>query len=458
MSLDVIILAAGEGKRMRSALPKVLHPLAGRPLIAHVLATARTLDPTRIHLVYGHGGETLRARLAAESVNWVEQKERLGTGHAVSQVAPFLSPDTTVLVLYGDVPLINAETLRSLLKQTEESGIALVTAEVADPRGYGRILRDAQGGITGIVEERDANETQRAIREINTGILAARASLLLPFLNRLRNDNAQGEYYLTDVIAMAAATGSKPVAVSAGRIEEVLGVNDRIQLATLERHFQRMQAEEQLKRGVTLLDPARFDLRGELTTGRDVIIDVNVVFEGRVELGDDVYVGPNCVIRDARIGSGSRIEASTVIEKAEIGEHCHIGPYARLRPDTRIAAEARIGNFVEVKKASIGHGSKVNHLSYIGDAEVGRDVNIGAGTITCNYDGANKHLTRIGDGAFIGSDSQLVAPVTIGAGATIGAGSTITKDAPPGELTLSRAPQQTRPGWKRPVKKKREDG
>jgi bifunctional UDP-N-acetylglucosamine pyrophosphorylase/glucosamine-1-phosphate N-acetyltransferase len=458
MSLDVIVLAAGEGKRMRSALPKVLHPLAGRPLIAHVLVTARTLDPARIHVVYGHGGETLRTRLANEAVNWVEQKERLGTGHAVSQVAPFLSPDTSVLVLYGDVPLINAETLRSLLARTAESGIALVTAEVEDPRGYGRILRDSQGGITGIVEERDANEAQKAIREINTGILAARASLLLPFLNRLHNDNAQGEYYLTDVIAMAAAAGSPPVAVSAGRIEEVLGVNDRMQLAALERHFQRMQAEEQLKRGVTLLDPARFDLRGELTTGRDVIIDVNVVFEGRVEVGDDVYIGPNCVIRYARIGSGSRIEASTVIENAEIGERCHIGPYARLRPDTHIAAEAKIGNFVEVKKASIGRGSKVNHLSYIGDAEVGSDVNIGAGTITCNYDGANKHLTRIGDGAFIGSDSQLVAPVTVGAGATIGAGSTITRDAPPGELTLSRVPQQTRPGWKRPVKKQRKDG
>jgi bifunctional UDP-N-acetylglucosamine pyrophosphorylase/glucosamine-1-phosphate N-acetyltransferase len=458
MSLDVIILAAGEGKRMRSALPKVLHPLAGRPLIAHVLATARALDPARIHVVHGHGGELLRTRLAHEAVNWVEQTQRLGTGHAVRQVAPFLPEDTTVLVLYGDVPLIGAETLRALLARAEETGIALVTAEVDDPHGYGRILRDAEGGIVGIVEERDANDAQRAIQEINTGFLAARASLLLPLLNRLSNGNAQGEYYLTDVIAMAAAAGSRPVAVGAGRIEEVLGVNDRVQLATLERHFQRLQADELLKRGVTLLDPSRFDLRGELHAGRDVVIDVNVVFEGRVELGDEVYIGPNCVIRDARIGSGAQIEASTVIEKAEIGENCHIGPYARLRPDTRIAAEARIGNFVEVKKASIGHGSKVNHLSYIGDAEVGRDVNIGAGTITCNYDGANKHLTRIGDGAFIGSDSQLVAPVTIGAGATIGAGSTITKDAPPGELTLSRTSQQTRPGWKRPVKKKREDG
>ena len=458
MSLDVIILAAGEGKRMRSTLPKVLHPLAGRPLIAHVLATAGSLDPARIHIVHGHGGELLRTRLADEPVHWVEQTERLGTGHAVRQVAPFLRDDATVLILYGDVPLISAGTLRDLLACTTERGIALVTAEVEDPRGYGRILRGPGGGITGIVEERDASDAQRVIREVNTGILAARAGLLLPLLNRLQNGNAQGEYYLTDVIAMAAEAGSAPVAVRAERIEEVLGVNDRLQLAALERHFQRLQAEALMTRGVTLLDPARFDLRGELHTGRDVIIDVNVVFEGRVELGDGVYIGPNCVIRDARIGAGTRIAACTVIEDAEIGEDCRIGPYARLRPETRIAAEAHIGNFVEVKKTSIGRGSKVNHLSYIGDAEVGGGVNIGAGTITCNYDGANKHLTRIGDGAFIGSDSQLVAPVTVGAGATIGAGSTITKDAPPGELTLSRSPQQTRAGWKRPVKKQRKDG
>ncbi len=454
MSLNVIILAAGEGKRMRSALPKVLHPLAGKPLIEHVIAAAHALSPAHIHVVYGHGGERLRSALADAPwpLNWIEQAERLGTGHAVQQVVPHLRSDDTVLILYGDVPLIRPETLRRLLAQAEQGGLALITAVLDDARGYGRIVRGEGGRIERIVEDKDANEEQRAIREINTGILGGRAELLMRYLARLDNGNAQREYYLTDVIGMAAADGIAIGASSAAAEEEILGVNDRAQLARLERHYQRTQAERLLAQGVTLHDPARFDLRGEITAGNDVVIDVNVIFEGRVELGDGVYIGPNSVIRDSRIAAGTRIDANCVIESADIGADCRIGPFARVRPETQVGEGVHLGNFVEVKKAAVGRGTKINHLSYIGDAIVGSGVNIGAGTITCNYDGANKHLTRIGDGAFIGSDSQLIAPVSIGAGATIGAGSTITRDAPPNELTLSRAPQQTKPGWKRPTK------
>jgi bifunctional UDP-N-acetylglucosamine pyrophosphorylase/glucosamine-1-phosphate N-acetyltransferase len=457
MSLNVIILAAGEGKRMRSTLPKVLHPLAGKPLIEHVIAAAHALAPARIHVVHGHGGERLRAALADSPwpLHWVEQAERLGTGHAVQQVVPHLKAEDTVLILYGDVPLIRPETLHRLLARAEEGGLALITAVLDDARGYGRIVRGPAGRVERIVEDKDASEEQRAIREINTGILAGRAELLMRYLALLDNGNAQREYYLTDVVGMAAADGIDIGASSADAEEEILGVNDRAQLARLERHYQRGQAERLLVQGVTLHDPARFDLRGELSAGSDVVIDVNVVFEGRVELGDGVYIGPNCVIRDSRIAAGTRIDASCVIESAEIGGQCRIGPFARVRPETRMEEGVHLGNFVEVKKTTVGRGSKINHLSYVGDAEVGSGVNIGAGTITCNYDGANKHLTRIGDGAFIGSDTQLIAPVTVGAGATIGAGSTITRDVPPNELTLSRAPQQTRPGWKRPVKKER---
>ncbi|MDR2876512.1 MAG: bifunctional UDP-N-acetylglucosamine diphosphorylase/glucosamine-1-phosphate N-acetyltransferase GlmU [Chromatiales bacterium] len=457
MSLNVIILAAGAGKRMRSALPKVLHPLAGRPLVEHVFRAAHALAPDRIHVVHGHGGDQLRARFENSPwpLHWVEQAERLGTGHAVQQAMPHINAQDMALVLYGDVPLIRSETLTHLLELAAERGLALVTAKLPESFGYGRILRSKSGAIEGIVEEKDASDAERSIHEINTGILAARADVLARYLARLRNNNAQREYYLTDIVGMAAKDGIDIGSVSPHNEEEILGVNDRAQLARLERHYQLQQAEALMAQGVMLYDPARIDVRGELITGSDVIVDINVVFEGRVELGDKVSIGPNCVIRSARIAAGTQVAAHSIIEHADIGPDCRIGPFARIRPETQVEEGAHIGNFVEVKKSSVGRGSKINHLSYIGDAIVGSGVNIGAGTITCNYDGVNKHITRIGDGAFIGSDTQLVAPVTVGAGAVIGAGSTITRDAPSGELTLSRVPQQTRPGWKRPVKKER---
>jgi bifunctional UDP-N-acetylglucosamine pyrophosphorylase/glucosamine-1-phosphate N-acetyltransferase len=456
MGLKVIILAAGEGTRMRSALPKVLHPLGGFTLLERVITTAFALHPARVHVVYGHGGEQVRTRLDQLDVDWIEQTERLGTGHAVQQVVPAIDSEDDVLVLYGDVPLIEAQTLRRLLAALAAGDLALITAQLTDPAGYGRIIRDGAGRIQRIVEEKDANDAERAVREINTGFLAARGAALRRWLSELDNDNAQGEYYLTDVIARAVADGVTVQAVAPRVNEEILGVNNRLQLAQLERWLQRRQADEWMLRGVTLRDPDRFDLRGELSVGRDVVIDVGVVLSGRVVLGDDVVIGPYSVIRDAHIGTGTRIESHCVIEDAEIGPDCRVGPYARVRPETRLARGVHIGNFVEIKKSTIGDGSKVNHLSYIGDTTIGRDVNVGAGTITCNYDGVNKHRTEIGDGAFIGSDTQLVAPVRIGAGATIGAGSTVTRDAPPGELTLSRVKQETRKGWKRPVKKSKE--
>lgn len=446
---------------MRSRLPKVLHPLAGKPLIHHVLDAAAALGPRRVHVVHGAGGDRLRAALDPSPwpLHWVEQSERLGTGHAVRQVVPHLEGADTVLVLCGDVPLIRCETLERLLERTRATGLALVTVRAADPAGYGRILRDAAGRIRGIVEERDASPEERAIDEVNTGILAARADLLARYVGRLENDNAQGEYYLTDVIAMAVADGIEPASTApVDGEDETRGVNDRAQLARLERVYQRRQAARLLAGGVTLLDPARFDVRGEVVAGADVVIDVNVVLEGHVELGDGVHIGPNCVLRDVRIGAGARIAAQSVLEDAEVGPGCRIGPFARLRPGARIAEDAHIGNFVEVKQSSVGRGTKINHLSYVGDAVIGSGVNIGAGTITCNYDGAAKHVTRIGDRAFIGSDTQLVAPVTVGEDAVIGAGSTITRDAPPGELTLSRVPQETRKGWKRPAVKRKDGG
>jgi bifunctional UDP-N-acetylglucosamine pyrophosphorylase/glucosamine-1-phosphate N-acetyltransferase len=441
---------------MRSALPKVLHPLGGVALLERVITTAFALHPARVHVVYGHGGERVRARFGQLDVDWVEQAERLGTGHAVQRVMPAINPEDSVLVLYGDVPLIEAQTLRRLLAALAAGDLALITAQLSDPAGYGRIVRDGAGRVQRIVEEKDASEAQRAIREINTGFLAARGAALQRWLSTLGNDNAQGEYYLTDVIARAVADGVIVQAVAPRVNEEILGVNNRLQLAQLERWLQRCQADEWTLRGVTLHDPARFDLRGELSAGRDVVIDVGVVLSGRVVLGDDVVIGPYSVIRNARIGAGTRIESHCVIEDAEIGADCRVGPFARVRPEARLARGVHIGNFVEIKKSVVGDGSKVNHLSYIGDTTIGRDVNVGAGTITCNYDGANKHRTEIGDGAFIGSDTQLVAPVKIGAGATIGAGSTITRDVPPDELTLSRVKQETRKGWKRPVKKAKE--
>ncbi|MGE0370308.1 MAG: bifunctional UDP-N-acetylglucosamine diphosphorylase/glucosamine-1-phosphate N-acetyltransferase GlmU [Gammaproteobacteria bacterium] len=456
MGLKVIILAAGGGTRMRSDLPKVLHPLGGIPLLEHVVTTAFSLNPERVHIVYGHGGGQVRARLKEIHVDWVEQSEQLGTGHAVQQVIPALAGEDTVLVLYGDVPLIEARTLQRLLAAAGRGDLALITAQLEDPAGYGRIVRDEAGNVLRIIEDRDASEEQRAIREINTGFLAARGGALRRWLAGLENGNAQGEFYLTDVIARAVAEGSAVHTVSPRVNEEILGVNNRLQLAALERCYQRRQADRLMLQGVTLTDPDRFDLRGELSAGRDVVIDAGVVLTGRVALGDGVFIGPYSVIRDARIGAGTRVESHCVIDHADIGPDCRIGPFARLRPETEIGSGAHIGNFVEVKKSSIGAGSKVNHLSYIGDTTIGREVNVGAGTITCNYDGANKHRTEIGDRAFIGSDTQLVAPVKIGAGATIGAGSTITRDAPPEELTLSRSRQETRKGWKRPAKKGKE--
>ncbi len=452
MGLSVVILAAGQGKRMRSSLPKVLHRLGGKPLLEHVCRAARALHPEQIYVVYGHGGGVVRDALAHLDVRWVEQDRQLGTGHAVAQVLPFMQPAETVLVLYGDVPLITAETL-ALLLEASSGALALLTVELPDPAGYGRIVRDAAGQVRGIVEDRDASPAERAIREINTGMLAASAALLKPWVARLENQNAQGEYYLTDVIAMAVAQGIAVAPVTPASTFEVMGVNDRVQLAELERHHQRCQAERLMREGVTLLDPSRFDLRGDLETGQDVIIDANVVVEGRVRLGDRVAIGPGSYIKDADIGDDAQILPNCVIEGAEIGRGARVGPFSRLRPDTRLAEAVHIGNFVEVKSSAIRSGTKINHLSYIGDTEVGSDTNIGAGTITCNYDGARKHKTIIGDRVFIGSDTQLIAPVQVGDGATIGAGTTLTEDAPPGELTVGRARQRTITGWERPNKK-----
>lgn len=453
--LSIVILAAGQGTRMRSALPKVLHPLGGRPLLAHVFATARALQPRRIVAVYGHGGRQVPAAFPDEGdVTWVEQAEQLGTGHAVDRALPGIPDSETVLVLYGDVPLITADTLGGLLARAEDGGLALLTAKLEDPAGYGRIVRDERGSVVRIVEEKDATALERHISEVNTGILAAPAGRLRAWLQRLDTDNAQGEYYLTDIIAMAVADGvTVRTAHPQHEVSETLGVNDKRQLATLERMHQRRQAEALMAQGVTVMDPQRLDVRGTVQVGRDVCLDVGVVLEGKVELGDGVHVGANCVLRDVALGAGSRILPMSVLEAMECGSNCRIGPFARIRPGTRLAAEAHVGNFVEIKNSQVGEASKINHLSYVGDSEVGRRVNIGAGTITCNYDGANKHRTVIGDDAFIGSDTQLVAPVTVGAGATIGAGSTITKDAPSGELTLSRSKQLSMTGWKRPTKK-----
>ena len=455
MPLSIVILAAGQGTRMRSALPKVLHPLAGTPLLEHVIEAAEGIGADAIHVVYGHGGEQVRQRLAARNVRWVEQAQQLGTGHAVAQALPAIGDADRVLVLYGDVPLIGADTLRRLLAAADAGCFGLLTAELSDPTGYGRILRDASGQrVIGIVEQKDAAPEQLRIREINTGFLAVDATPLKRWVAALGNDNAQGEYYLTDVIAQAASEGVRINTVAPDSLSEILGVNNRAQLAELEREYQRRQAQRLLLAGVTLHDPERFDLRGRLEHGQDVSIDVNVVLEGTVTLGDRVSIGPGCVIRNAVLGADTIVQAHCVIEDAVVGRNARIGPFARIRPETRLADDVHIGNFVEIKKSVIDAGSKVNHLSYIGDSSIGKRVNVGAGTITCNYDGANKHRTVIEDDAFIGSDTQLVAPVTVGAGATLGAGTTLTRNAPPGELTLSRAKQETRTGWKRPAKKK----
>ncbi len=450
--LEVVVLAAGQGTRMKSDRPKVLHRLAGCPLLDHVLRAAESLGPGVLHVVYGHGGEHVREAFAGRELHWVAQTEQLGTGHAVAQVEPALADDALVLILYGDVPLIRPQTLQRLVAAAEGDRLALLTAILPDPTGYGRIVREDER-VRRIVEHKDASDAIRAIHEVNTGMMALSARQLKGWLTRIGNDNAQGEYYLTDIIGLADADGVPIGAVVVDDNDEVLGINDRLQLAHLERVHQRREAERLMRDGLTLIDPARFDLRGSLRVGRDCVIDVNVVIEGDVVLGDRVKVSANCVLKDAVIGDDVDIEPMSVLESCQVAGGCHIGPFARLRPGTELATGARIGNFVEVKKSTIGPGSKVNHLSYIGDTRMGGGVNIGAGTITCNYDGANKHQTVIGDNAFIGSDTQLVAPVEVGAGATIGAGSTITRNAPADELTLSRNKQQTVKGWKRPEKK-----
>ncbi len=455
MPLSVVILAAGQGKRMNSDLPKVLQPLAGQPLLRYVLDTARQLDPAALHLVYGHGGEAVRSAIADPGLQWVQQAEQKGTGHAVMQAMPGIPDGHLVLVLYGDVPLLAADTLRELVALADDKAMALLTVYLPNPTGYGRIVRDARGRVKAIVEQRDATAAQLRIHEVNTGVMVVEARRLRGWLNGLRNHNAQGEYYLTDIVAMAVKDKLAVRARVAASEPEVLGVNDRRQLAELESVLRARRAEAAMVAGATLADPARFDQRGELTLGRDVFIDINVVFEGRVELGDRVRIGANCVLRDMTVGADTQILPDCVLEKSSIGAGCHVGPFARLRPGAALADGVHIGNFVEVKNSRIGTGSKANHLTYLGDSDVGERVNVGAGTITCNYDGANKDRTVIGDGAFIGSGNMLVAPVSIGANATTAAGSTITKDAPAGKLTVARARQVTIEGWQRPVKRAR---
>jgi bifunctional UDP-N-acetylglucosamine pyrophosphorylase/glucosamine-1-phosphate N-acetyltransferase len=453
MPLSVVILAAGQGKRMNSDLPKVLQPLAGIPLLAHVLNTAEELGAQSVHVVYGHGGDQVQAAFAGRPVKWALQAEQLGTGHAAQQALPGIADDDRVLILFGDVPLVRPATLRQLLERVSEESIALLSVRLPDPTGYGRVIRDGAQNVVRIVEHKDANTKERAIDEIFTGLLAAPARHLRRWLSQLRNDNAQSEYYLTDVITMAVREQFKVHAIVTSNQAEVQGVNDKVQLAELEAALRRERALELMRQGVTLADPARIDIRGKVTVGRDVFIDVNVVVVGNVHLSDRVRIGPNNYLKNCEIGVGTEVLPNCVIEGARVGASCHIGPFARLRPEAELDQEVHIGNFVEVKKSRLGAGSKANHLSYIGDASVGRKVNIGAGTITCNYDGVNKWRTDIGDGAFIGSGSMLVAPVKIGADATIGAGSTIAREAPEGKLTLERAKQTTIEQWQRPQKK-----
>ncbi len=451
--LSIVILAAGQGKRMKSDLPKVLQPLAGKPLLRHVIDTACTLQPVSLHVVYGHGGDIVRGALADAPVSsWCLQAEQLGTGHAVQQALPALHDGALALILYGDVPLVSADTLRSLVALAGPKAMSLLTVMLEDPTGYGRIVRDARGNVRRIVEQKDASARERKIREGNTGVMAVPVKWLRRWLGKLKNSNAQGEYYLTDIIAMAVRDKVAIAPLVSPTMAEVLGINDKQQLAEVEAHHRAARARELMLAGVTVVDPARLDVRGSLRTGRDVFIDANVVFEGEVQLGDRVHIGPHCVLRDCRIDHDVRVQSHCVIEEASVGAGSIIGPFARLRPGAALAAEVHIGNFVEVKNSSLAVGAKANHLAYVGDATVGARVNIGAGTIIANYDGANKHHTTIGDDAHTGSNSVLVAPITVGEGATIGAGSTVTRSVPPGKLTVARAKQLTLDGWKRPSK------
>lgn len=452
MKLDAVILAAGQGSRMRSNLPKVLHTVAGKSMLQHVIDTAGSLSCENLHIVIGHGAEQLREAMPTANVNWVLQAEQKGTGHAVAQALPAIDGDAKVLVLYGDVPLISSVTLKNLLATGDDS-LNILTVNLPDPNGYGRIIRDQADRVCAIVEQKDATADQLLVQEVNTGILAVSAKHLNNWLPRLQANNAQGEYYLTDIVAMAVADGVSISVTKASDAMEVQGANNRSQLHDLERYYQSLQVDALMAAGVSFADAARVDIRGALSTGQDVSIDVNCVFEGDVFLGDGVNIAPNCILRNCSIGAGSEIKANTMIEESQLSENCEVGPYARLRPGTVLAEKAKIGNFVETKKANIGRGSKVNHLSYIGDAEVGESVNIGAGTITCNYDGVNKSTTEIGDGSFIGSNTSLVAPVSVGAGATVGAGSTITSNIADGDLAVARTKQRNIASWKRPTKK-----
>jgi len=456
MKITTIILAAGKGTRMRSELPKVLHKIANRPLLQHVYDMSSQLENNRIKIVVGHCAELVKDTLKNLNASWVEQTQQLGTGHAVQQVSDQIADGDIVLILYGDVPLLKLTTVKQLLSNVTEQTLALLTVHLENPTGYGRIVRDAAGNVTKIVEQKDASASEKLIAEGNTGILAVQGDKLKTWLNRLGNNNAQGEYYLTDVIEMAVADGFKIITNQAETEDEVLGVNDRLQLSHLERVYQQQQANELMIQGVTLIDPARFDLRGTIASlGQDVEIDINVILEGKNYIGNNVKIGANTQIKNATIGDNVEILSNCVIEDAVIGDNSRIGPFARLRPEAVLASDVHIGNFVEIKKSTVAQGSKINHLSYIGDTTVGSKVNIGAGTITCNYDGANKFRTIIEDGAFIGSDTQLVAPVTVGKNATIGAGSTITRDCPDNQLTLSRVKQFTIAGWQRPVKQEK---
>ena len=462
MASNVVIMAAGKGTRMKSSLPKVLHRLAGRPLLQHVLDASAALQAARRIVITGHGAEQVEAAAAPSGAVFVRQEPQLGTGHAVQQAVPALDMGApTTVVLNGDVPLIESRTVSALREACDGQRLALLTIELEDPTGYGRILRDASGRVTGIVEQKDASAEQRAIREAYTGILAAPTAALARWVGALRNDNAQREYYLTDVVALAVAEGCEVVTAQPGDVVEVLGVNSPVQLADLERRHQRRQAEALMEAGVRLADPARFDLRGTLSCGADVEIDINCVFEGEVHLGEGVRIGPNCVLRDVRIDAGAVIHAFTHIDgegaPVHVGSGARVGPYARLRPGAQLGPDVHVGNFVEVKNSTLARGAKANHLAYLGDATVGERVNYGAGSITANYDGANKHRTVIGDDASIGSNCVLVAPVTVGAGATVGGGSTIAKDVPAGQLTVARARQATLPGWKRPQKAPKSD-